>query len=107
MPSCSVCTYKDSIGAMYHCECNYIPGSAKYFDMGDLAILIAPRPLILINGREDPIFPEKGVLEVFDTIKAIYAAAGVPDRCRLVTGEGGHRYYKTIAWNAFDEIVGF
>ena len=104
MPSCAVCTYKDSIGAMYHCDCNYIPGSAKYFDMGDLALLIAPRKLIVINGREDPIFPEPGVIETYETIKKIYHAAGAPDHCALVTGDGGHRYYKAPAWAAFDKM---
>ena len=107
MPSCAVCTYKDSIGAMWHCECNYIPGIAKYFDMGDLAILIAPRKLIVINGKEDEIFPEKGVREVYETIQRIYNAAGVPQNCALVTGEGGHRYYKTLAWGQFDKMSDF
>ena len=105
MPSCAVCTYKDSIGAMYHCECNYIPGSAKYFDMGDLAIMIAPRKLIVINGKEDEIFPEKGVQETFETIQSVYKAAGVPQNCALVTGPGGHRYYKTLAWDQFDKMT--
>ena len=46
MPSCSVCTYKCSTTATRHCTCNYILGTAKYFDMGDLSCLIAPRKLI-------------------------------------------------------------
>ena len=36
MPSCAMCTFKDSIGAMHHCSCNYVPSIAEYFDMGDL-----------------------------------------------------------------------
>lgn len=104
MPSCAVCTYKDSIGAMYHCECNYIPGAAKYFDMGDLALLIAPRKLIVINGLHDEIFPDFGVRKTFETIQSIYNAAGVPQNCALVTGPEGHRYYKKLAWDRFDSM---
>ncbi|MBE6541869.1 MAG: hypothetical protein E7672_05420 [Ruminococcaceae bacterium] len=104
MPSCAVCTYKDSIGAMHHCSCNYIPNIAKYLDMGDLAALIAPRKLIVINGKKDRIFPQNGVDETYSTIKKIYSAAGVPNNCAIATGEEGHRYYAAEAWAAFDRI---
>ena len=107
MPSCAVCTYRDSIGAMKHCACNYIPSAAKYFDMGDLTALIAPRKLVIINGVEDPIFPKDGVAETYETVKKIYAAAGAPQNCILTTGAEGHRYYKKEAWAAFEAIGGF
>lgn len=105
MPSCAFCTYKDSIGAMFHCVCNFIPKIAEYMDMGDIAAAIAPRKLIVINGQRDSIFPDNGVREAFDTVRKIYKAAGVPENCAMTTGEGGHRYYKANAWEAFDKIV--
>lgn len=105
MPSCAVCSFADSIAAMHHCECNFIPGIATFMDMGDMAAAIAPRKLIVINGREDPIFPAAGVEKAFDTIQAIYRAAGVPEHCILTTGSGGHRYYRKEAWEAFDAAV--
>ena len=98
MPSCAVCTYKHSIAAMEHCVCNFIPGIVHYFDMGDLAGMIAPRPLIVVNGKDDPIFPAEGVVESFEIIKKMYEAAGAPDKCVLVTGNGGHRFYADPAW---------
>lgn len=104
MPSCAVCSFEDSIGAMHHCVCNFIPNLAKYMDMGDMAACIAPRKLVVVNGKEDPIFPEKGVQKVYDTIEKIYRAAGVPNHCRLATGNGGHRYYKKEAWDALNKI---
>jgi dienelactone hydrolase len=107
MPSCAVCTYKHSIGAMNHCVCNFIPNVALYADMGDLAALIAPRKLVLIHGIDDPIFPKDGVLEAYQTIEKIYAAAGVPQNCTLATGGGGHRYYKAEAWDGFERVGGF
>jgi dienelactone hydrolase len=105
MPSCSVCTYKSSIAAMFHCVCNFVPNIANYFDMGELGGLIAPRALVVVNGREDEIFPEEGVEEAFSVIKSIYKAAGAENRCRLVTGDGGHICYPDITWSAFEDMI--
>jgi len=55
MPSCSVCTYWDSIGSNFHCLDNYLPGVLKYFDIGDIAALNSPRKLVVV-GVEDDIF---------------------------------------------------
>lgn len=99
MPSCAVCTYRDSIVAMRHCACNYIPKVAKYFDMGDLSCLIAPRPFIIVAGKEDPIFPKHGVEKTFETVKKIYEKAGAPENCRLIFGEEGHRFYANPSWD--------
>lgn len=104
VPSCALCGYPESIGAMPHCVCNFIPHIAEYMDMGDLAAAIAPRKLVLVHGKEDPIFPEAGVLRAYDTIQRIYAAAGVPGSCRRAMGSGGHRYYKKEAWEAIREL---
>ena len=101
MPSCSVCTYKDSIGAMFHCVCNYIPNIVRYFDMGDLSVLIAPRPFIIVAGREDHAFPIDGVNKTFDTVKRIYKKAGFEDNCKLIVGDGGHRFYASPSWDVF------
>ncbi len=103
--SCAVCSFKDSICAMPHCVCNFIPDIARYMDMGDMAAAIAPRRLIVVNGAKDDIFPESGVRQAFAVIKKIYTAAGVPENCALVTGEEGHRFYKEKAWNQFDKMV--
>lgn len=105
VPSCSVCTFKDSIGAMQHCSCNYIPNIVNYFDMGDLGGLIAPRALVVVNGRKDEIFPDSGVREAYAIIQEVYRAAGVSNRCRMVTGEGGHRFYADVAWKEIHDLM--
>lgn len=105
MPSCAVCTYKHSIAAMEHCVCNFIPNIANYFDMGDLAGLIAPRRLVVVNGINDDIFPNDGVLESYEIIKKMYEAAGAHDRCALVTGNGGHRFYADDAWPVAKKLM--
>lgn len=104
IPSCSVCTVHASIFSLYHCQCNYIPRMLEYFEMADLACLIAPRPMVVVAGREDEIFPYDDVKKAFARISEIYAAAGAPGKCVLVTGEGGHRFYADQGWKAFNEI---
>ena len=107
MPSCSVCSFADSIGTLYHCACNYIPSIGKWVDMGDLAGLIAPRKLIVVAGREDTGFLLPGTVREFEQIKAIYNKAGAKDSCRLVIGDGGHRFYADPSWDIFREISDF
>jgi dienelactone hydrolase len=92
IPSCYFCSFKDSILGIEHCECNYVPYMLEYAEMGDLAALIAPRPLRFIAGEHDPIFPLKGAQEQFKTVQAAYKLLGAPDRCSLDVLPGGHAY---------------
>lgn len=104
MPSCAVCTFEDSIMAMHHCPCNYVPNIRKYFNMGDLGCLIAPRKLVMVCGKNDPIFPIEGAVKSFETIKKAYAAAGKEALCHLVIGDGGHQFYPDDAWPIVHKI---
>jgi dienelactone hydrolase len=106
MPSCSFCTFRDSIGAIYHCADNYVPGILKVADMADVLGLFAPRPVVIVAGREDDIFPIGGVRPAFEQLRRIYAAAGAGDACRLVIGEGGHRFYAADAWPVMLDFIG-
>ena len=98
VPSCALCTYEDSIMAMRHCSCNFIPDIRKYFDMGDIGCLIAPRKLVAVCGVEDRIFPVHGVGKSFEIIKTAYRAYGKEDACTFVKGNGGHQFYPDEAW---------
>ena len=64
----------------------------------ELNLSPSPRPLVIVAGEKDPIFPIGGVRESFKKLKAIYRAAGAADRCRLVVGPGGHRFYASRGW---------
>jgi len=98
VPSCYFCTFQHSIGSIHHCVCNYIPGILRLGEMYDVAGLIAPRPILIITGEKDPIFPYEGVCLAFEKLRRIYKIVNAEDRCELYTGEGGHRYYKKGAW---------
>jgi len=105
VPSCAVCTFEESIMAMNHCICNYIPNIRKYFDMGDIGALMAPRKMIIVCGDEDPIFPLPGVKKSFDLINKSFAHVGAEDNLRLVIGKGGHAFYPKDAWPVIHEML--
>ena len=107
MPSCAFTSFYASIGVSAHCFCNYIPGIAREFDMGDLGALIAPRPLIVIAGEKDTSFPLKEAREQFVFTEQVYARLSALDRCRLIAGLEGHRYYANLAWPAFHAVTGW
>ena len=103
VPSSSVCTYEDSVMAMYHCSCNYIPDIRKYFDMGDIGCMIAPRKLLIINGAKDEIFPVSGAEKCYEIIQKAYLKLDCEADCMMKIGDGGHQFYPELVWPAVRE----
>jgi dienelactone hydrolase len=105
MPSCYVASFDDCIGALYSCTCNFVPNIRLFFDMGDLSGLIAPRPQVMVAGIMDHLIPFVGVYKTFKEAQRMYAGAGAADNIKLVAGEGGHRFYADMAWEAMDSFL--
>lgn len=106
IPSCAFATFHGSIGSMYHCACNFVPTISKYFDMAELAALAAPRPLVIVSGKEDKIFPLSTAEHEFSRLKDIYYKnSSFPENCIHIKGEGGHRFYAEPAWDAFLNLI--
>ncbi len=104
MPSCSVCAFEESIAAKRHCMCNYIPHIRKYFEMGDMGGLIAPRKLIIAAGVSDPGFYIKGSRDAYLQAKAVYDAIGMSDRVAFIEVDNGHLNYADELWAKFHEM---
>lgn len=104
-PSCAFCTYEDSVMKIEHCACNYVYDIVNWFEMGDLACLIAPRNLIAIAGKVDDIFPIEGVKKAYAKAEKIYKAFGAEDKCRLVITEKGHWWCEDVVWKAIREVT--
>ncbi len=102
IPSCCFASYDDSIMAMYHCCCNFVPDIRKYFDMGDLGGLIAPRTLLLVSGKEDIIFPIDSAKKCFEITEALYK--NTDGICKHIVGPEGHRFYYDLAWGMYDSV---
>lgn len=98
IPSCYFCTFRDSLMSIYHCMDNYVPHLLKYAEMADVMGLFAPRPVVIVAGEQDPIFPVGATRREFRRLKAIYKAAGAEANCQIAVGPEGHRFYADIAW---------
>ena len=98
VPSSYFCTFSGSIGSIAHCDCNYIPGILNLGEMSDIAGLIAPRPVRMLHGIKDEIYPINETRKAFADLKMIYSAAGVAGNAELYEGSAGHQYYKEGSW---------
>jgi dienelactone hydrolase len=68
----------------------YLPGLLPDLDFDTLITGIAPRPLTVIAGRADQIFPVDGVEAVEASAYAAWTAAGAPAAVRFRYFDGGH-----------------
>ncbi|MGY8690614.1 MAG: alpha/beta hydrolase family protein, partial [Verrucomicrobiales bacterium] len=85
-------SYRTSIYAMHHCICNCLPGVMQYGDMADVVALHAPRPVLLINGVKDPIFPIAEARTGFDKLRRVYKLLGKPDHVDADFFDGPHAW---------------
>ena len=61
------------------------------YDAGSMLPLIAPRPLLVINGDSDPRTPLPGVQEAIAAARSVYTKMGAEDRLGLyLQPEAGH-----------------
>jgi len=75
------------------CDCTFYPNVAAV-DFPVVDALIAPRPLLILGGRKDPIFPPSGFREAFQRSKQVFDLFqendGGGERIRLVESNDGH-----------------
>ncbi|MCM8789315.1 MAG: alpha/beta fold hydrolase [Candidatus Omnitrophica bacterium] len=96
--------YKESLLEMCtNCSCNYVPRLYNYVDMGDIAALIAPRPLLVETGSKDPLNGKSGLKNVYSQVSIIKKAYGVLKAEKFFRHdvfEGEHRWHgkEAIPW---------
>ena len=73
-----------------HCDCMFMVNTHRW-DYGQLAALIAPRPLLIANSDKDPIFPLDGVVRIHSAVARIYALHKASERLGLLITEGPHK----------------
>jgi pimeloyl-ACP methyl ester carboxylesterase len=68
-----------------------VPGIAGEFDGPSMLRLFAGRPLLILNGSEDPNCPIEGARTAFASAEAAYREAMAGDRLKILVAEGvGH-----------------
>ena len=81
-----------------------VPGIADRFDGPQMLPLIAPRPLLVINGDSDSLTPVPGLREVVEKTKAAYIQANAADKFKFTLQPNtGHNvtpqaFREAIAW---------
>ena len=82
------------------------PGIYGQFDAPAMLPLIAPRPLLVINGDSDPRTPMAGVRESAAAAERAYTAAGATDKFMLkVIPNLGHEHTPEIEQAALEWFV--
>jgi dienelactone hydrolase len=82
------------------------PGIDSDFDGPSMLPLIAPRPLLMINGDSDPRTPLPGVIECVQAAERAYAAAGAQDKVGLyLQPHAGHVFTPVAELVALDWLV--
>ena len=76
-----------------NCSCNYVPGLWRLLDMGDIASLIAPRPLLVQSCEGDHLNGARGLANVdeqLDIVRDAYELVGHADGLSHEVCPGGH-----------------
>lgn len=88
--------FRDTLLRTNLCGCNFVPHLWETADMGDIAALIAPRPLLIESGYSDPLNGGRGlsdVLEQLHTTRAAYQLLGKEKDLYHYVFEGGHEWH--------------
>jgi dienelactone hydrolase len=92
-------TFRDSIMAVRHCLCNFVPGMARVTEMVDIAGLVAPRPLLIETGTQDPIFPTAATQQAYQELQKIYALWDAVPNLDIDVFEGEHAWSGAKAYD--------
>jgi len=84
-----------------HCDCMFHVNTYGW-DFGQVAALVAPRPLMILNTDDDRIFPLDGVSRIFNQVRHIYDLHGARDKLGLVITPGGHKDTQPLRVPAFN-----
>ena len=84
-----------------HCTCGHLRDLARYFEHVDLAALIAPRPLFLDSGRQDPDFPSRHARALVRELRPVYDLFDCPrSHLGIEVHDGAHEISgrRSIPW---------
>ncbi len=92
--------YKDALMILNgNCNCNYVPHLWEHFDMGDIASLIAPRPVAIQSCRDDHLNGPRGLDNVFEQVEIVqkaYRLYGEGPYPIHDIREGGHCFHEEV-----------
>ena len=90
----------NTVGFTFHIPCLY-----RYLDLPDLAALIAPRSVFVINGSKDGLFPPEGVDKAHRKIEACFRKAGAAEHQRCRVYDAPHQFNRAMQAEAWDWLA--
>lgn len=76
-----------------HCTCTHLPGVFRHMNWFEIASLIAPRAVMMIQGANDGIFPISGARASGAAVEHVYRLGGHSDLARFVELPGQPHAY--------------
>lgn len=94
-PSCYITTWRCMVENELPADAEQQPPHALEFgmEMGDLLMLHAPKPLILL-GQEKDYFDARGIEDTYERLKHFWGLFGAEDDLQLFIGPCGHGYHQ-------------
>lgn len=92
-------TFKGTIMEVFHCVDNYTPGLLAEAELPEWIGLIAPRPLFVESGCEDPIFPLESSREAISRLTSTYREADASERFASDIFSGAHEVSGRVSYD--------
>lgn len=106
--ACAVCvgmmtTWRDYLlhKCWTHTWMCYVPHLPRDLDYPEILGVRAPRPTLVQNTREDPLFTVPEMERAADELAAVFAASGAPERFRTSWYPGTHQFNRAMQTEAF------
>ncbi|MCS6862673.1 MAG: acetylxylan esterase, partial [Abditibacteriales bacterium] len=91
-----------------HCPCWNFPGLEEHFDFSDIFALVAPRALVLENGKQEVApggFPVDIARAALKEIQAAYKIFNAEDQVLLDVHDGGHVFHGKVSLEWIDRVL--
>lgn len=84
-----------------HSFAHFVPGLHQWLDLPDVVSMLAPKPLLVQQCRQDGLFPLAGMEASVAKISAVYEKAGIKDRFDGRFYDAPHRFDVAMQDDAF------
>ncbi len=100
--SCGTTTYAAVLKAKaVHNPGYYVPSMLTWGDFPEIVSMIAPRPILIMNGEKDWRFPLSGAREVVARAGMLYRRLGRPEAIELFVSSEGHEFTDEMRSRAY------
>lgn len=93
--------FRRTIATRATCPDTILPGILNWLENDDVLALCAPRPLLVVSGDRDHIYPFAEAAATAGLARDVYQELAASDMLRAIEGRGGHRFYPDQAWPEF------